>query len=121
MIVFTNNPKVRSAFYGSELKFVEGQYLDVLIKVRDEIHKHFKLLTHPLSGSIKPNETPYKSIAIEPCDMLDINSLMMIENAILVHDKLVNDKPTPEWSDRILEDFMIIDLDLFYHAVVKSV
>lgn len=121
MIVVTNNPKVREAFDGSDLKFIEGQYLDILLEVRDRIHKHYRLLTHPLSGSVKPNETPYKSIAIEPCDKLDIDSLMMIENAILVHDKLMNDRLMPEWSDRILDDFMVIDLDLFYHAVVKSV
>lgn len=33
-------------------------------KVRDRIHEGHLLLSHPLSGSVKPNETPYKSVMI---------------------------------------------------------
>jgi hypothetical protein len=121
MIIVTNNPKVSEAFDRVDLKFIDGTYRDVLVEVRNRIHMDYSLLTHPLSGSVKPNETPYKSIAIEPCERLDVDSLMMIENAILLHDQLKHDRLMPEWPDRIREDFMVIDLDLFYHAVVKSV
>lgn len=39
-------------------------YLDVLEYVRDKVHEGHLLTTHPLSGSIKPNETPYKTVMI---------------------------------------------------------
>ena len=48
-----------------EVLFSEMTLLETMEKARDLIHKGYKLLTHPLSGSIKPNDTPYKSIALE--------------------------------------------------------
>ena len=42
----------------------DSSYLDILYYTRDLIHKGHELLTHPLSGSIKPNETPFKTIKI---------------------------------------------------------
>jgi hypothetical protein len=47
-----------------EINFIETDMTGVLVYVRDKIHKGHKLLTHPLSGSIKPNESPYKSVLI---------------------------------------------------------
>lgn len=64
-IVITNNPLTKSSLDGRfDVIYKEVDLVDVLIVVRDYIHKGHKLLTHPLMGSIKPNQTPYKSVAI---------------------------------------------------------
>ncbi len=91
MILITNNPKVKNDETIRCLKeYVDGSYRDVLIAVRDRVHKGHKLLSHPLSGSVKPNETPYKSVLIskEAGDM-DLDSLQIIEDSIAVCDKFM--------------------------------
>lgn len=119
-IILTNNPKARDFFaeYGFEVIFVDGGYGDVLEETRKRVHLNYHLLTHPLSGSIKPNETPYKSIAIQKQNQLDMLSLELIGNAIEVYNRLQNDLKTPFWTDGILDDFMVIDLDLIKNAII---
>ncbi len=64
-------------------------YLDVLKYVRDRIHEGHKLLTHPLSGSVKPNETVYKTIMIsDKQEVLDFDSLKLIEESIATAKKI---------------------------------
>ena len=118
-IVVTNNPKVKEYFEeaGLELIYIDGGYRMVLEELRDKIHINYHLLTHPLSGSIKPNETPYKSVAIIKEKAFDMFSLELITNALEVYDRLEKDLKTPLWSDRILDDFMVIDLDLIKNAL----
>ncbi len=56
--------------------------------VRDKVHEGHELATHPLSGSVKPNETPYKTIMIsEKKGVLDFNSLKIIEDSIATAKK----------------------------------
>ncbi|MFS8542191.1 MAG: GrdX family protein, partial [Tissierellales bacterium] len=98
-------------------------YLDVLEYVRNKIHEGHVLITHPLSGSIKPNETPYKTIMISKKkeDSVDFNSVVIIEDSIATAKKFLKDKPTPNWPERVLEDFKIIDLSLIENAINRMV
>ena len=119
-IIITNNQKVRDFFEKerAQVLYIEGDYKDVLYMVRDKVQLNYHLLTHPLSGSIKPNETPYKSIAIKKERELDLLSLELISNAIEVYKKLQKDLKTPFWTESILEDFRVIDLDLIKNALI---
>ncbi|MGX8794564.1 GrdX family protein [Fusibacter sp. JL298sf-3] len=119
MFIVTNNPKVKDYYEAENIQFVEGSYYDVLVAIRDLIHVNHKLLTHPLSGSIKPNETPYKSVAVEPSNVFDMEGLHLIEKAIETYRKLQKDSATPNWTPRIKEDFMVIDYDLIKNAIRK--
>lgn len=119
MFVVTNNPKTREFFGEATVVFIDGSYGDVLIKVRDLIHVNHKLLTHPLSGSVKPNETPYKSIALEVGSEFDMDGLHLIEKAIETYNKLQKDSVTPNWIERVKEDFMVIDFELIKNAIIK--
>ena len=119
MLIISNNPKVEDYFSPERVELLSGSYYDVLLRVRDYVHQNYVLLTHPLSGSIKPNETPYKSIAIEKSDKLDFDSLGLVEKAIDTYVKLQKDIATPVWPDRIKEDFMVIDFDLIKNALKK--
>ncbi|NCE64839.1 GrdX protein [Pseudoflavonifractor sp. 524-17] len=120
MILVTNNEKVRQAYGGlCTLQFVEGGHTDVLCAVRDLIHQGHKLLTHPLAGSVKPNETPFRSVALtRETGGLDMDSLTLIESALAVcrqfKPRFQRGEDAPE---SMREDFAEIDYRLIHGAL----
>lgn len=118
MYVITNNPLVNAAYADRiDIVFSDGKYLDVLKLARNKVHEGHKLVTHPLMGSIKPNETPYRSIIMARGGTLDIQSLEIVESSIQVCEKFIKDNKPPEWSDTILKDFQFVDMRLFESAL----
>ncbi|NMA94316.1 MAG: hypothetical protein GX975_06610, partial [Clostridiales bacterium] len=68
----------------------------------------------PLMGSLKPNETPYRSVAItSERGKLDLQSLGYIEEAICCFDRF-KERPLRGMNapEEMLEDFRLIDLSL---------
>ncbi len=121
-LIITNNKAVYDKFNEKmEIEFLDDhKYLDLLYYVRDKIHEGHKLLTHPLSGSIKPNETPFKSIIIsKETGKLDTEGLLIIEESILTTKKFLDNKTTPNWTERVLDDFRVIDLSLMENVIEK--
>lgn len=121
-IIITNNRYVAEKFkalFDIEY-FGDKTYMEILTYVRDRIHNGHELLTHPLSGSIKPNETPYKSIIITgTTGGLDESGLKIVEESILTARKFMNDRRTPHWTESILDDFRVIDLSLMENVIEK--
>ena len=92
------------------MEYHDVSYAQILHIVRDYIHKGHMLLTHPLSGSVKPNETPFKSIVVsENANKLDFKSLSIIEDSIACYEKFDKHRKIPEYA---LQDFMEIDYSL---------
>ncbi len=123
-MIITNNDWVYEKYKdcsNHNMFFIEGSYKDVLIKTRDKIHEGYELLTHPLSSSLKPNETPFKSIIIsENKDKLNMDSLIIIENSIISWEKFNNDKLKLNFTKQIIEDFKLIDLTVLESALNKK-
>ena len=119
-VIVTNNPLVRQKYGGArEIAFVDGSYMDVLTQVRDKVHQGHKLLTHPLSGSVKPGETPYKSVMIaQKRGTMDMQSLSIIEEAIATVRKF-QDK-TAGLPPRVLQDFQLVDFTLIDSALPSA-
>lgn len=120
LIVITNNPiSYRELSKKFEVIYVEKHVTEVYKEVRDKIHMGHRLLTHPLLSSIKPNETPYRTICVskEKCEKCDYKSLMLIENSMSTVDKFLNMSPIPEYPQSIMEDFQVIDFDLINKAI----
>ncbi|MDU4890916.1 MAG: GrdX family protein [Clostridium sp.] len=121
LFIITNNPMSKSAFENKYVvEYIEnGTQIDILKKARDYVHLGNRLLTHPLMGSVKPNETPYRTICISKKreERVDFGSLDIIESAIATTEKFIRDFNTPNWSEKILLDFQVIDLDLIAHAI----
>ncbi len=76
-ILITNNELVYKNLYDenssvstkrkldNKIIYDEGfSFIEVLEKTRDFIHQGHVLLSHPMSGSVKPYETPFKSVAV---------------------------------------------------------
>ena len=119
-ILVTNNPLVKEQ-YQREYKVVmlDTDLIGVLIYIRDSIHKGYKLLTHPLSGSVKPNESPYKSVLISdsPKDNRKqsesyFQSVSIIEESI----QTVRKFPLKHIPEECLNDLQAIDLSLIRSA-----
>ena len=119
-LILTNNPLVADCMDGRgrwTIRFLpEKSYREILVLARDMIYAGHILYTHPLAGSVKPGETPYKSlvVSVEPHGM-EAEHALLIANAIEVHDKF---QPI-DWSDRpdALQDFQLIDYSLLSGAV----
>jgi hypothetical protein len=119
-IIVTNNVLSQESFKEKyKVVFIDGSLMDVFKAARNYIHQGYTLLTHPLSGSVKPNETPYKTIAIshEKLNELDFNSLMLIENSIETAAKLLVNRQKKQWAESVLDDFRVIDFDLIKNAL----
>lgn len=120
MRVLTNNPLVRQKMANDSACTVEycaGTLSDVLIRARDQIHLGYRLYTHPLSGSVKPNETPYKSIGLSdaPEKAVCTDSLLLMEHSLAVCSHLAA-HPRPASPD-MLKDFQLVDLTLILSAL----
>ena len=122
--IITNNSLCRDKYQELlPVEYLEGKgYMDVLLTVRDYIQKGWRLETHPMTGSLKPNQTPYKSIMVSdlPLDQEEFYSQeMTIGNSILSCRKFLEIKQTPAWSEENRKGFMIVDLSLIEGAIQK--
>ncbi len=119
-ISVTNNPLVLERHGGTRsIIYKEVSYEGVLREVRDRIHEGHSMLTHPLSGSVKPNETPYKSIMIsEERRGIDEESVLLIENAIHACKKF--EFKSDRYRQEVYEDFQLIDCTLIESGMASA-
>jgi hypothetical protein len=120
MIIITNNPMAKHNFEEKyKIEYIEGNVMDVYKSVRDCVHRGHRILTHPLMSSIKPNEIPYRTVIISKNadNNIDSFSLNIIEESIGALEKFLRDFPIPNWNEKVLEDFKLIDYDLIYNVL----
>jgi len=118
MKLITNNPKfIEENLKDIEIEYSDVSYIDILRKVRDYVHENWEIVTHPLYGSVKPNETIYRTIVIKENNSLDITSVNLISDAVLTFKKFRNNREVPQWTDRVKDDFSVIDHDLIINAI----
>lgn len=121
-VIVTNNPLVvRKLSDRFDVSFEEQGYLELLERVRDLVHKGAVLLTHPQAGSIKPGETPYRTVMVRMPSagaQVDAESLSLIESAIATTRKFP--VRTREFRPGSLEDFQLVDYSLISSAVESA-
>lgn len=120
-ILVTNNDRVYLK-YRDEIKCILlDNYEDVLIKVRDMIYDRHILLTHPQASSLKPNQTPYRSIIVYPKNNEDnMNDVLLIEKCLEVFKAWQDIALTPKkYESRVSEDFKTIDLSIIENVVPR--
>lgn len=118
--IITNNPLVRDRLgEDHDVEFYECSYEDVLKIVKDEVYRGCKLLTHPLSGSVKPNETPYKSVMVsKKTGEADLMGIDIIESAIASCSKF--EFKSDNYQPQVYEDFRLIDYTLISSAIPSA-
>ena len=102
----------------------DGSYLDVLVRARDYVQKGSRIETHPMAGSIKPNQTPFRSVLLSARKMDGdevIENELMIEDAVLMTKKFLSDRPVRKWDESIVNDFRQVDLELISGAIDRVV
>lgn len=118
MKLITNNPRfIEENLKDIEIEYLDVSYIDILRKARDYVHENWEIVTHPLYGSVKPNETIYRTIVMKENNSLDITSVNLISDAILTFKKFRNNREVPQWTDRVKDDFSVIDHDLIINAI----
>ncbi len=121
-IIITNNIAVKEEYAKTRQVLYFNESLARLFEIiRDYVHKGHILLTHPLSGSVKPNENPFKSALISSMPQaggrVDEKSLNIIEQSIITARKFENRQGS--LMPQMQKDFQTIDLALITSAINK--
>ena len=96
-------------------------YEDVLIKTRDMVYNRHILLTHPQASSLKPNQTPYRSVVVYPKGEEDnMKDIMLIEKCIETYRQWQEIAPTPKnYAEKVANDFKTIDLSVIENIIPR--
>ena len=112
LLIISNNPKVMATF-STVGHCCCADYQQVLYQARNKIHAGALLLTHPLAGSVKPGESPYRSVVVDEREgALDMRSLEVIEAAIDRFNTLMAGARVRSYDEQTLQDFQLIDYQL---------
>lgn len=121
MLLITNNPLASERYSGClPLEYDPSwRYLDVLLAVRGRVQLGWRLLTHPLAGSVKPFQTPYRSVLLgrEALSGEPAEDVLMIENSIAAYHRQMQGKRLPEPGERTARDFAVVDASLIAGAM----
>ena len=126
--IITNNPSVNVD--NNAIKVINKNTVnDVLTFTRDQVHLGYKVISHPLAGSVKPHETPYRSIVIYRNNSLDIDSLNTIEKTIERYQLLCKTKSNfinltskdieKDFPKKQRLDFQLIDSQLIKSCLIS--
>ena len=91
-MILTNNPLAARKLEGRRrVCYISVPYEELLREAEKKICQGYRLLSHPLSGSVKPKETPYKSVMLSgKKEEVDPQSVRLIEAAIQTCEKFTD-------------------------------
>lgn len=119
-VAITNNPQVAER-YGARIEvrcYPEEAPMELLIRARDKIHLGWRLVSHPLAGSVKPHQTPYRSLLLaEGEGETDALGLLALEDSMAAMRKFGDFRRPGVRAEEILADLRLVDLDLFGSAM----
>ncbi|MDO4841341.1 MAG: GrdX family protein [Phoenicibacter congonensis] len=120
-IIVTNNDRVAEKYKDVTNIEMCKTYEEVLLKTRDLVYNKHILLTHPQASSLKPNQTPFRSIIVYPKGEDDnIKDVMMIDKCIQVYNEWQEISPSPEaYKEKVANDFKTIDLSVIDNVIPR--
>jgi len=120
-ILITNNDRVYEKYKEVLTVVLADSYEEVLIKTRDMVYDRHILLTHPQASSLKPNQTPYRSVVVYPKGEEDnTNDILLIEKCLETYYQWQEIAPTPRrYEDRVAYDFKTIDLSVIDNIIPR--
>ena len=91
----TNNPMLIDRGF-TDLEYYETDVLELFRVVFQKVNCGYRLLTHPLTGSIRPDITPYKTVLMSgTAGTIDIESVTLIGKAIRYAEDLYRLRDIP--------------------------
>lgn len=117
----TNNPLLKERGF-SKLEYYETDVLGLFRIVSQDVSAGFRLLTHPLTGSVRPDITPYKTVLLskDAEEEADVESVRLIGNAVRYAEDLYRLREVPiykKWGSEAKKDFQLIDLSIIERAL----
>jgi len=108
----TNNDLVEKLGY--PVVKVEGEIDKVLMKVLDLILAGHRLLSHPLSGSVKPSINPYKTVMISSTqnDQVDYREVEIVQTCLEKVRDMRKRRSLIQWGKNIDADLKFLDGEL---------
>jgi len=118
-VIVTNNKKLINKYNDIKIDIINLKTIEKIFnKTRDLIHKGYILVSHPLAGSVKPYQNPYRSIILKKGNKLDYQSLKNYENSYYKYEQFKSDKKNKNnLSEKIKDDYQTIDLTLIDSAL----
>ncbi len=118
-LIVTNNEKLINKYDEHNIEIIKERTIEKIFKkTRDLIHKGYILISHPLAGSVKPYQNPYRSIILKNGNQLDYQSLKNYENSYYKYQQFKTDKENNiKLSEKIKDDYQTIDLTLIDSAL----
>ena len=119
--LITNNDRVYEKYKNDLEVILLKTYEEVLLKTRDLVYDRHVLLTHPQASSLKPNQTPYRSVVVYPKGEEDnMKDIMMIEKCIETFRQWQDIAKTPDsYEDKVANDFKTIDLSVIDNIIPR--
>ena len=120
-ILVTNNPRVYEKYKNETNVELLHSYEEVLFRVRDLVYDRHILLTHPQASSLKPNQTPYRSVVVYPKGAEgNMKDVMLIEKCIETFRQWQEIAPTPKhYEEKVAYDFQTIDLSVVDNIIPR--
>lgn len=120
-VIVTNNDRVYEKYKDGTTVLLLGTYREVLLKVRDLVYDGHILLTHPQASSLKPNQTPYRSVIVYPKGAEDnTDSILLIEKCIEIWQQWQQISPIPtNYHPKTANDFKTIDLSVIENVIPR--
>ena len=120
-VLITNNDRVYEKYREKMRVILLKTYEEVLIRSRDMVYDRHILLTHPQATSLKPNQTPYRSVVVYPQGTEDnMKDIMLIEKCIETFGQWQNIAKTPEdYDEKVADDFKTIDLSVVDNIIPR--
>lgn len=121
--LITNNERVYEKYKDTLTVIFEESYEQVLIRTRDMVYDRHILLTHPQASSLKPNQTPYRSVIVYPQGTdNNTDAILLIEKCLETYRRWQEIAPTPEkYDDKVAYDFQTIDLSVIDNIIPRIV
>ena len=119
--LITNNDRVYEKYKNDLEVILLKTYEEVLLKTRDLVYDRHVLLTHPQASSLKPNQTPYRSVVVYPKGEEDnMKDIMLIEKCIETFRQWQDIAKTPDsYEDKVANDFKTIDLSVIDNIITR--
>ena len=119
--LITNNDRVYEKYKNDLEVILLKTYEEVLLKTRDLVYDRHVLLTHPQASSLKPNQTPYRSVVVYPKGEEDnMKDIMLIEKCIETFRQWQDIAKTPDsYEDKVANDFKTIDLSVIDNIIPR--
>lgn len=114
LLIITNNPLVNNIL-DAVIEPVRGNCIEVFRRVYSKVAQGHSLLSHPLAGSIKPNQNPYKSVLLSARpEEVSISHLHLAHHCLEKIEEMLSENYQLPGND---EDLQLIDRELLWQAL----